>query len=39
MQQRIATAKNNLYSTKFHIILQNTSNNKIYSKEISYSKE
>ena len=33
MQQRIATGKNNSKSTKFHIVLQNTSNNKIHSKE------
>ena len=33
MQQRIATAKSSLYSTDFHIVLQNTSNNKIHSKE------
>ena len=33
MQQRIATGKSSLYSTKLHIVLQNTSNNKIHSKE------
>ena len=33
MQQRIATGKSSLYSTKFHIVLQNTSNIIIYSKE------
>ena len=33
MQQIIATWKSSLYSTKSQIVLQNTSNNKIYSKE------
>ena len=33
MQQRIATGKSSLCSTKFHIVLQNTCNNKIHSKE------
>ena len=33
IQQRIATAKSSLCSTKFHIVLQNASNKKIYSKE------
>ena len=33
MQQGIATGKSRLYSTKFHIVLQNASNNKIHSKE------
>ena len=33
IQQRIGTAKSSLYSTKFHIVLQNASNKKIYSKE------
>ena len=33
VQQRIATEKSGLYnSTKFHIVQQNTSNNKIHSK-------
>ena len=34
MQQRIATGKSNLCSTKFHIALQNTFNNEIHSKEL-----
>ena len=33
MQQRIAIGKSSLYSIKFHIVLQNTSNNKIQSKD------
>ena len=33
MQQEIATGKSILCSTKFHKVLQNTSNNKIHSKE------
>ena len=32
-QQRIATGKSSLYSTKFHIVLQKASNDEIYSKE------
>ena len=32
MQQRIATGKSRLSSAKFHIVLQNTSNNKTHSK-------
>ena len=32
MQQRIATGKSRLSSSKFHIVLQNTSNNKTHSK-------
>ena len=34
MQKRIATGKSSLYSTKFQAALQNTSTNKIYSKEL-----
>ena len=33
MQQRITIGKSSLCFTKFHIVLQNTSNNKIHSKE------
>ena len=33
MQHRIATGKISLCSTKFNIVLKNTSNNKIHSKE------
>ena len=32
MQQRIVTEKSGLCSTKFHIVLQNTSNSKVHSK-------
>ena len=38
MQQRIATGKSSLYSTKFCIVLQNASNKK-YTVKNSYSKE
>ena len=34
MQQRIGTGKSSFYSTKFHIVLQNTSNKKIHSKRV-----
>ena len=33
VQQRIATEKSSLCSTKSHIVLKNTSNNKIYSRD------
>ena len=33
MQQRIATGKSSLYSTKFYIVLQNISSHRIHSKE------
>ena len=33
MQQTTVTGNISLYSTKSHIVLQNKSNNKIYSKE------
>ena len=33
MQQKIAIGKSSLYSIKSHIVLQNTSNNNIYSTE------
>ena len=33
VQQKIATGKSSLWSTKFRIVLQNTSNNKIHGKE------
>ena len=33
VQERIATGKSSLCSTKFQIVLQNTSNNEIHSKE------
>ena len=33
MQQRIATGKSSLCTAKFHVILQNTSNNKVHNKE------
>ena len=35
MQQRITTGKSSLYSTKFHIVLQNTSNTKSNTREIT----
>ena len=33
MQQRIAAGKSSFCSTKFHIVLKNTSSNKIYSRD------
>ena len=33
IQQRIVTGKSSLCSAKFHIVLQNTSSNKVHSKE------
>ena len=33
MQQNIATGKSSLYFTRSYIVLQNTSNDKIYNKE------
>ena len=33
MQQKIATGKSSFYFTRSYIVLQNTSNDKIYDKE------